>query len=222
MLKEVWYKIVKIDLMIFDFDGTLINSGSDLVTAVNHTLKTLGIPVLKKEKIREFVGDGVRKLVERSLGDASHDKFDEALDLFMSYYDEHLLDTTGLCPGVVETLDYFKMKKKVIVTNKLYSFTLKIAKRLKITQYFDDILGADSSPYKKPDSRVIRPLMKKYNVDDKHTVVIGDGNNDVLVAKNAGVLSCAMLNGLGNKDELLQLKPDYFCENIKELKNLFE
>jgi phosphoglycolate phosphatase-like HAD superfamily hydrolase len=64
--------------------------------------------------------------------------------------------------------------------------------------------------------------MNKYDVDNKHTVVIGDGNNDVLVAKTTGVLSCAMLNGLGNKDELLQLKPDYFCENIKELKNLFE
>ncbi|MCD6153194.1 MAG: HAD-IA family hydrolase [Syntrophobacterales bacterium] len=213
---------MKIDLMIFDFDGTLVDSGNDLATAVNHTLRTLGIPVLEKDRIIEFVGDGVRKLIERSLGDAFHDKFDEALDIFMSYYDKHLLDTTGLYPGVLETLDYFRIKKKVIVTNKLYSFTLKIAKGLKIAQYFDDIIGANSSPYKKPDPRVIRPLMKKYGVEDKRTVVIGDGNNDVLVAKNTGVLSCAMLNGLGNKDELLQLKPDYFCENIKELKNLFE
>jgi len=213
--------MTKIDLMVFDFDGTLVSSGSDLAAAVNHMLETLGNSALPKEKIIGFVGDGVRKLIERSLGDAFPDRFDEALNIFMAYYGEHLMDTTGLYPGVLEVLNHFRSKRKAIVTNKLYSYALKIADELNIMKYFDDILGIDSSSYKKPDARIIRPLIEKYRVEGSRTVVIGDGDNDIILAKNAGVLSCALLNGLGNRDKLLQLKPDYFCENIMELKNLF-
>jgi len=213
--------MTKIDLMVFDFDGTLVSSGDDLAAAVNHMLETLGNSALPKERIIGFVGDGVRKLIERSLGDAFPDKFDEALNIFMSYYSEHLLDTTELYPGVLEVLNHFRSKRKAIVTNKLYSYTLKIADELNITKYFDDILGMDSNSFKKPDARIIRPLIEKYRVDDSRAVVIGDGNNDIILAKNAGVLSCALLNGLGNRDKLLQLKPDYLCENMMELKNLF-
>ena len=212
----------KIDLMIFDFDGTIVNTGDDLAAAVNHSLDTLGIPLLNNEDIIGYVGDGVKKLIERSLGNQFPEKFDEALSNFMEYYGEHLLDSTELYPGVLEILHHYKNKVKVIVTNKLYSYTLRIVEELDITKYFDKIIGIDSSPYKKPDSRLLEPLIKEYGVERRHTFVIGDGTNDILLAKNAGVVSCALLNGLGSRDKLLQLKPDYVFENISELIRLFD
>lgn len=213
--------MTEIDLMIFDFDGTLVSSGEDLAASVNYTLTALGIPTLETEKIIGFVGDGTRKLIERSIGSNFHDRFDEAMEIFMSHYSEHMLDTTALYPGVVEVLDHFRHKKKIILTNKNYNFTLRIAEKLKIAGNFDDIIGADSTPYKKPDSRLLPPLLKRFKAGTDRTVVTGDGTNDIMLAKNAGVLSCAFLDGLESKDDLLSLKPDFSCEDLLELKELF-
>ena len=212
----------KIDLMVFDFDGTLVYSGDDLANSVNHTLKQLGIPLLDRKTIIGFVGDGVAKLIERSLGDNHQDIFDEAMGIFKVHYAEHLLDTTDLYPGVLDILEHFKDRKKLIVTNKLYKYTLRIAEELGIDGHFEDIIGADSVVRRKPNPGLLTPLLKKYGVEKRDTVVIGDGVNDILLAKNTGTLSCALLNGLGDRDRLLSLDPDYRCEDISELKGLFE
>ncbi len=211
----------KIDLMVFDFDGTLVHSGYDLAASVNHMLKVLGLSALSHDRIIGYVGDGVRKLIERSLGNAFPARFDEALTVFTHYYGEHLLDTTDLYPGVIEVLECFKNKKKVVVTNKVYDYTLKISDGLNITNRFDEIIGIDSREFKKPDVRLIRPIIEKYHTEEQRTVVIGDGNNDVLLAKNAGAISCALMNGLGDREKLLELKPDYVCEDIRDLIDLF-
>lgn len=210
-----------IDLMVFDFDGTLVRSGKDLAASVNHTLKKLGLSVLPEDHIIGYIGDGVNKLIARSLGDAFPGKFDEALSIFMDYYEEHLLDTTDLYPGVIEVLEHFKSKKKVIITNKLYTFTLKMTDELNITGFFDEIIGMDSREFNKPDARLILPIIKKSRTEVRRTVVIGDGDNDVLLAKNAGTISCALLNGLGSREKLLALQPDYQCEDIRILTEVF-
>ncbi len=213
--------MIEIDLMIFDFDGTLVSSGKDLAASVNHTLKAFGIAAMETGKIIGFIGDGARKLIERSLGNGFNDRFDEAMEIFLSHYSEHMMDTTKLYPGVPEVLDHFHYKKKLILTNKHYDFTLRISEELKIADHFDDIIGADSTPYKKPDYRLVPPLLKKYRAKNDRTVVVGDGTNDIMLAKNAGVLSCAFLNGLSSSDHLLSLKPDFSCEDILELNELF-
>ena len=211
----------QIDLMIFDLDGTLVNSGGDIVASVNYTLKSLGIPVMGTEVIIGFVGDGVQKLIERSLCRDSRDQFDKAMEIFTAYYAEHMLDTTTFYPGVPEIIQHFHDKNKVIITNKRYRFTRAIAEALDIKKYFDDIIGVDTTPYKKPDSRLLSPLLERFGAQRERTVVIGDGINDILLAKNTGALSCAFLNGLGRRDLLLDQKPDFVCENISELKSLF-
>ena len=211
----------KIELMIFDFDGTLVYSGGDLANSVNHALGELGLPVLDTEKIIGFVGDGVAKLVERSLGDEHIDRFDEAMELFRVHYSKHLIDTTTLYPGVLDMLDYFSDTSKLIITNKPYDYTIRIAKALGIAGYFDEVIGGDSLSIRKPDREMLTPLLGRYGVTRTDTVVIGDGINDILLAKNTGTLSCALLNGLGARDKLLSLKPDYWCEDIAELRELF-
>jgi phosphoglycolate phosphatase len=195
-----------IDLMIFDLDGTLVTSGNDIAMSVNYTLETLGLPVVEYRIILQFIGDGVRKLIERSLGPASQDR---------------MLDTTTLYPGVSEVLQYFQDKKKVLLTNKRYQFARDISDGLDIANFFDEIMGADSTFYMKPDARLIYPLLRRFSVRPEQTVMIGDGVNDVLLAKNAGVLSCSSLNGLTDRNVLLKLKPDFSYENLLELTKLF-
>jgi len=210
-----------IDLMIFDFDGTLVNSGGDIAASVNYTLNTLRMPMMKQDEIISYIGDGVHTLIERSLGQSNHHLLDDALKIFSDYYANHMMDTTSLCDSVIEVLEHFRRKKKLIITNKRKYFTVAMTDAFLITHYFDEIIGADSTPYKKPDPRLLIPLIEKFGVENRNTVVIGDGVNDVMLAKNSGVLSCALLNGLTPMDVLGSLNPDYACEGLSELITLF-
>jgi len=118
-------------------------------------------------------------------------------------------------------LAHFHNKKKIILTNKRHHFTVAITDALHLTHYFDEIIGADSRPYKEPDRRLVQPLLDFYGVLPEEAVVVGDGINDVLVAKNAGMISCAFLNGLGSREELLSLEPDFICEDLFDLTQYF-
>ncbi len=211
----------KIDLMIFDFDGTLVDTGADLVQSINYTLRTLNLPERTEKEVISFVGDGVSKLMERALGKDHSGLQTAAMQIFSGYYAEHMLDNSVLYPGVKEVLENYRNKTKIILTNKRHHFTLRIAESLRIENYFTDIIGADSTPFMKPDHRVMDHVFSKYPSPKENAVVIGDGVNDVIIAQNAGVLSCALLNGLGNREDLLKLKADYYCEDILELNSLF-
>jgi len=210
----------KVDLLVFDLDGTLIRSGDDLAASVNHTLKTLGLPTLTPETVSGFIGDDVKILMKRALGPDALEHYDRAMDLFSAYYAEHLLDRTTLYPDVPDVLDYFDRKKKVIVTNKLQGFTLQIAKALGIADRFREIIGEDGTPVKKPDPRLLQLVMAKWGGTPERTVVIGDGVNDILLGRNAGALSCAFLNGITGREKLLALAPDLTCETLSDLKIL--
>ncbi len=211
----------KIDLMIFDFDGTLVDTGADLVQSINHTLKALGLPEKSGKEIISFVGDGVRKLMERALGEDRDGLHENALRIFTEYYAKHLLDHSVLYSNVRNVLEHFRQKTKIILTNKRHQFTLKIAEGLKIDQYFAEIIGADSTPFIKPDPRVLGEVFKENRLPRERIVMIGDGVNDVMIARHTGILSCALLNGLGNREDLLKLKADYYCEDVLELQSLF-
>ena len=212
----------KIDLMIFDFDGTLVATGTDLIISINHMLNSLQLNEKSEQEILSFVGDGVHKLIERALG-PDHQEFQEkAMNLFTDYYSNHLLDNVKLYPHIEEVLIKYESKPKVILTNKRHVFALAIARQLNIAKYFVEIIGADSTPFQKPDRRVIDFILDKYGAAKENVVIIGDGMNDVMVARNSGILSCAYLNGIGNRQDLLNLKADYYCEDILDINLLFE
>jgi len=212
----------KVDLLIFDFDGTLVSSSADLTQAINFTLNSLDLKQRTEEDIISFVGDGINKLIERTLGN-DHIKYREkAIQIFSDYYSEHLLDNTRLFPNAQDVLENFKDKLKIILTNKRLKFTLAIAKGLNIENYFAEIIGADSMPFQKPDRRLIDYLLNKYGTAKEKTVIIGDGVNDIAIAKTSGIMSCAYLNGLGSRQNLLNLKADYYCDSLLEVNLLFD
>jgi phosphoglycolate phosphatase len=211
----------KVDLMMFDFDGTLANTAEDLAYAVNHTLMQMGYKQRKQEEIITFVGDGVTELIKRALGSENINNYPEALKIFRCCYEDHLLDNTTLYPGIDKVMNYFHQKQKVIVTNKSYSYAVKIARGLNIEKYFLEIIGDGSTSYRKPDKRIVEYLLTKYGCEKKKAVMIGDGINDINLAKNAGIWSCIYLNGLGNREVLLSAKADFYCESLAEINFLF-
>lgn len=211
-----------VDLMMFDFDGTLADTGEDIAASVNHALNAVGLVPMPVDVILGFVGDGVRQLMKRSLGENHRGKLEEAMEFFLCHYEKHLLDHTRLYPAVEEMLNCFHFKKKVILTNKRYYLTMAIAKGLKIDRHFLEIVGADSTPFQKPDGRVVEYLLEKYGVTPQKAVLIGDSANDVAAAKNAGVLSCVHLNGLGKRETILKMGADFYVEDLSEIRSLFQ
>ena len=211
----------KVDMIIFDFDGTLVETGIDLAQAVNFMLKTLRLQERSEKEIISFVGDGINNLIEKALGKDNAKFHEQGLDVFTQYYSTHLLDNTKLCQDAEDVLMNYIDKAKIILTNKRYKFTLAIAQGLNIEKYFVEIIGADSTPYRKPDHRVVDYILNKYGTAKEKTVIIGDGVNDIIVARKSGVLSCAYLNGLGKRQELLNLNADYYIENLLEVNTLF-
>jgi phosphoglycolate phosphatase len=212
--------MLQVDLLIFDLDGTLIRSGDDLAASVNHMLKALGLPTLAPETVYGFVGDGVEMLIKRALGTAAADNFDRATGLFAAHYSEHMLDQTRLYEDVLPVLDFFGRKTKVIVTNKRRDFALRIIRELGIHSRIAEIFGEESAPFKKPDPRLLQWVMSRWGQTPERTIVIGDGVNDLLLARRAGAWSCAFLNGITARDKLLALSPDLTCESLSDLKTL--
>lgn len=209
-----------VDLLVFDLDGTLVRSGEDLVAAVNHTLLSLELPLLDPDTVQGFVGDGLELLMKRALGPDDGEYHERAMAIFYPYYSEHLLDHTTLYPGVPTVLAHFGGKKKVIVTNKRHQYAVKIARGLGIDSHFLEIVGEGGSPYRKPDPRLLQLVMEKREASPERTVVIGDGVNDILLARQAGALSCAFLGGITGRDKLLSLVPDMTCETLSDVMTL--
>lgn len=206
-----------VKLMVFDLDGTLADTGEDLAFSVNRALESLGLPARPESEVLGFVGDGVHKLLERALGESNRDRLPEALERFRAVYGEHLLDRTRLYPGVTDVLRHFEDKPKVLITNKTLDFSVTLCTRLGIARFFKEIIGGDSREFMKPDPRLLAPLFERFGVRPSQTLVIGDGHNDILLARNAGARSCAVLNGIGRREALLAMRPDFAIERMVDL-----
>lgn len=205
------------ELLMFDLDGTLIDSTADLAAAVNYTLGELGLRQLRQEEIASYIGDGLRMLIRRALGVDDQALLLRAVDIFKPYYRRHLLDTTVLYPGVRETLDRYADRRLAVITNKQQEFTEAILEGLGIRHRFDVVLGGDAVERAKPDPLPLQEAMRRTAVPPKGAVMIGDGPNDILAARAAGVRSIAVGYGLGTREQLLALAPDIFIENLEQL-----
>ncbi len=210
-----------VDLVMFDLDGTLADTGQDLADAVNHTRAHFHLEPIPAALVHTHVGRGVEHLLRHALPEDSGDHFQEVLRVFLARYENHLLDTTSLYPGVLEVLDYFRSKRRVVVSNKMHRLTVAVLRGLGIEHHFDAVLGGDSAAEKKPHPAVIHDVLNRFRVVPAHALIVGDGDTDVEAGKRAGVLTCGVTYGLGNKDGLIAAKPDILIDTLAELPDFF-
>jgi len=211
--------MTQIRAIIFDLDGTLIDSAIDLANSVNHTLEKLNLPLHTTEEIKKFVGDGVQKLIKRSLGQAHMEKFEDAFGIFMEHYGLHCTDNTVLYPKVAETIPYLAEQYSLgVLTNKSAAFSHKILTALKVDTYFKEVLGGDSLPTKKPDPAGIFYLADEWSLSPAtEMIMVGDHVTDIDVGQRAGCKTVFIEGGIG---ERRGLTPDLVIKSIAELPNL--
>ena len=214
---------MKVDLIIFDLDGTLVNSIPDLTNAINHVAGENNLPVYNESEISDLVGGGVSNLIERAFNISSDESgFADYLNLFMEYYGKNHSKYSHLFKDVLDVLEYFKTKKLAILSNKLHIFTKKIVEDYGIDNYFDIILGATDKLEKKPSADPVNYILEKLRIPPKAAVIVGDSEPDVITAKNSGIYSIAVTYGYRSWTQLKAHNPDFIIDELVELKTIIE
>jgi phosphoglycolate phosphatase len=187
--------------LLFDLDGTLIDSKLDLVHSVNATLRHLHRPELPQETISSYVGNGAPVLVAKSLGQhINPDELDHALKFFLAHYEEHKMDHTCAYPGVPEALEQFSAMPMAVLTNKPVRISVRILEALGLAKYFRAIYGGNSFATKKPDPLGAHTILREFRAQPGEAVLVGDSEVDVQTARNAGMLAAIVNYGFGTHD----------------------
>jgi phosphoglycolate phosphatase len=215
-------------LLIFDLDGTLIDSRLDLVHSVNAMLRHLGRTELPGDVIASYVGDGAPMLVRRALGDPADEAFfKRGLEYFLSYYREHKLDHTTVYDGIkqalsrIESLNGNGVKRQMaVLSNKPVHPSRAIVKALGLDHFFVSVYGGNSFSTKKPDPLGVNTLLADTNSSRDQSIIIGDSSIDIVTGRNAGVWSCGVTYGFAPQT-LSIAPPDVLIDRPEELAELF-
>lgn len=203
--------------IVFDLDGTLIDSKDDLILSVNATLAELKRPELPNEQIASYIGHGAPILLRRALGDgATDEECRRALEFFLAYYETHKMDHTAVYPGVREGLAQLDGFSLAVLTNKPVRITHRILEELELTNIFHPIYGGNSFSTKKPDPMGMKTILSELGVAPRQGVLIGDSEVDVQTARNAGCLAGTVTYGFG-VHQLDMFPPDFFLNSLVEL-----
>lgn len=219
-----------IKLVIFDLDGTLIDSRLDLVHSVNAALRHIGRPGLPDHVIASYVGDGAPILIQRALGNDAQ-TVDEAvirkgLEFFLSYYREHKLDHTTVYPGIVEALAAIqnssngRPRKLAVLTNKPVNPSRAIIEALNLAPYFSQVYGGNSFATKKPDPEGALRLLDEIGVAADQAAMVGDSHTDVETGHNAGLWTVGVSYGFAPQT-LADASPDLLVDHPRELAEVF-
>jgi phosphoglycolate phosphatase len=194
-------RFLSVRALIFDLDGTLIDSKLDLVHSVNATLRDLRRPELPEETISSYIGNGAPVLVAKSLGqDVNPEELARALKFFLSHYEAHKLDNTCAYPGVPEALEKLSAMPMAVLTNKPVRISVHILEALGLAKYFRAVYGGNSFETKKPDPLGAHTILREFSTRPSEAVVIGDSEVDVQTARNAGTLAAVVNYGFGIHD----------------------
>jgi phosphoglycolate phosphatase len=215
----------QIKLLIFDLDGTLIDSRLDLIHSVNAMLKHLGRPELPGDLIASYVGDGAPALVRRALGDPNDEKLlQEGLDHFLAYYRVHKLDHTHAYDGIKEMLTAVRdrngiRRQMAVLTNKPVNPSRAIVEALGLAQFFTHVYGGNSFATKKPDPEGAQTILNETKSTPEATLIVGDSSIDIITGRNAGLWTCGVTYGFA-PHTLRDASPDVTLDKPHELAEL--
>src|SRR5580658_8911677 len=209
--------------LIFDLDGTLIDSKQDLIHSVNAMLRELGRGKLAEETISGYIGHGAPQLVARALGDGcTAEERQRALDFFLRYYETHKMDTTCAYPGVAETLEKLASMPMAVLTNKPVRISVRILDAMGLSKYFRAIYGGNSFETKKPDPLGARAILREFKVKNAgDSMMIGDSEVDIQTARNADMIATAVNYGFGihNRE---QHPADIYLDRMSDLLDVID
>lgn len=224
---------MSIKLVIFDLDGTLIDSSVDITNALNYALKPYAVRPLAVEDTIKMIGEGITRLIEKivdSLGNGVlknavtefpqnpqglQDIRTDVKNRFLEYYSEHILDYTREYPGVRETLESLGLYKKAVISNKMESLSKKVLSGLGLSQYFVSVIGSDTVAEKKPSPLPILKVLSDLQVQPAGTVIVGDSNYDIDAGKAAGVRTVAVTYGYRPRAAIAHA--DHIIDRITDL-----
>ena len=207
------------DLVIFDLDGTLVDSKQDLINAVNAARGHMSLPPLPDDTVAGYVGNGAPALIRRALGDeAPQVDVDRALEYFLTYYRAHMLDFTRLYPGVRESLDALDAGgvKMAVLTNKPVRFSIDMIKGLGVGDKFFRVYGGNSFEQKKPDPIGVEKLLEESGCRRDRALIVGDSAVDVRTARNARVECCGVTYGF-QPESFNSDPPDFLVDRMEQL-----
>ncbi|MCD6130305.1 MAG: HAD-IA family hydrolase [Deltaproteobacteria bacterium] len=207
--------------VLFDLDGTLVDSRKDIARAVNATLKKFDLPEEKEEKIFQFVGNGVQNFIKKVLkNEGKEEIYPLFLPSFLEFYYEHIDEHTKPFEGVKQVLGTLNKDENcvlAVVSNKLEKFAHKLLKSLDLLYFFGFVCGCDTFGVKKPDPSIISNVCKSLGMEAKNSMLVGDSENDIIAAKEAGAVSTCVTYGFRSKEVLLQFKPHFVIHNPRQL-----
>jgi phosphoglycolate phosphatase len=203
--------------LIFDLDGTLIDSKRDLIHSVNAMLREMRRPELPEEMIAGYIGHGAPQLIARALGESSSEaERKSGLQFFLSYYEDHKMDTTCAYPGVEETLEKLAAKPMAVLTNKPVRISGRILDSLGLFKYFRVVYGGNSFETKKPDPLGAKAILSEFGATPEEALMIGDSEVDVQTARNTGTLAAAVNYGFGVHDRAA-FPADVYLDRLNDL-----
>jgi phosphoglycolate phosphatase len=207
-------------VLIFDLDGTLVDSKKDLTASVNYIRQQFDLPVLTEEEIARFIGNGAPTLIRRALANrATEANVQAGLQMFLSYYRAHMLDTTRLYPGVRQTLDRLADCKLAVLTNKPVHFSCAMLDGLGIYKHFASVYGGNSFDRKKPDPVGVYQILSDTNGERDRTWIVGDSSVDVLTGRNASIKTCGVTYGYV-AETFRETPPDFLIDHFSDLESL--
>lgn len=216
----------RLKLLIFDLDGTLVDSRQDLIQSVNAMLQHFHRPELPGDAIASYVGDGAPMLVRRALGDPDEEPFvQEALEYFLSYYRVHKLDNTHLYPGIKEALEAIRdrddaERRMAVLSNKPVNPSRAIVDALGLGEFFVRVYGGNSFHTKKPDPLGVRTLLEETGTRSDEAIIVGDSSIDVITGRNAELWTCGVTYGFSPRT-LDDAPPDVLVDSPSDLAHLF-
>jgi len=208
--------------ILFDLDGTLVDSAPDLTGALNHTMDSLDLPIVDEGSVRNMVGFGARRLIEQGLEaagvDLNDDEIEAALQVFLTYYREHIVDRTRPFPGTRKMLETLRRQGAImgICTNKPEDLSVMVLERLKLAHFFKAIIGADTVENRKPHADHIHASLAAIGGTAERAIMIGDTATDVNAARNAGIPVIAVTFGYSTVDPA-DLDADDLVDHMAEL-----
>jgi phosphoglycolate phosphatase len=210
----------RFDPILFDLDGTLIDSGQDLAAAINRTLRSLGLSTLPAAEIISFVGDGIRKLVERTLARTGRGDLEETIQLVRADYRAHCLDRTTAFPGIAALLRDLPPARVGVVTNKPVEFARAVIAGLDLAAALPVVVGGDETPALKPDPGPIALALARLGAPAGRGIMVGDSVNDIQAGRAAGLRTCGVGWGFDAGASLDSCAPDHRVATVAELRAL--